>query len=738
MIVRFRFITLLIALGLGSYATAKPGQNSPGPKAYAESVTDDYFGTKITDPYRWMEAGSSNPHFLKFLKAQNQATQNALAKLAVPRAKLLTRIRSYDSPVAAIGSWWRAGSRIFYLETPPQATDAILRVRESTGIVRTLLDPKNYESGGQSAAIDYFAPSNDGAYVVVGVSLGGSENSTLHVVDVATAEPLPETIPRTQDGSPSWRSDGKSFFYFHHLTSALYENARTFLHVLGTDPQQDVAVFGPGLKGSPDIPVSGWNSVIAAPGSPYLVAYYYAGTIDPPSLYVARADAAMSSDTPWKQILHREDKLASGYSIALVGTKLYLLSIKESTNGGILVFNLDHLENPPSTVVAPSEKVINGIYGASDALYFSERDGVGNTLHRLAYSDGAPIEQLVLPVRGPIFTIDASPDHPGILFGLDSWIVPPLAYLYDPNTKMLTDTGLQPKNPLDFSQFAVREVQVPSTDGASIPVSIISRKDIVLDRSHPTLLEGYGAYGITMDPAFSSDSFPILVLYASVFSWVERGGVFAVAHVRGGGENGELWHLAGQRSTKQHTVDDMIATARYLITEKYTSPACLAVRGTSAGGISVGNSITQHPELFAAAIDNVGITNTLRFQFSQAGPANIPEFGDVTKPEDFNWLYPLSAYHHIKDETKYPAVLALTGVNDPRVPSWMVAEFVARLQRATSSGKPVLLRVDFEGGHGFGSNRTQREEAAADQLAFLLWQMGDKEFNTSKHHAGMH
>jgi prolyl oligopeptidase len=735
-----RLLILLIVFGVGFYPRANADENGTTLKGFAQPVTDDYFGTKITDPYRWMEAKPPNPHFVTFLKAQNQATQAALAKLSIPRSKLLTRIQSFDSPVAVTGYWLRAGNRIFYLETAPQATDATLRVRESTGIVRTLLEPKTYASGGQSAAIDYYQPSYDGKYVAVGVSLGGSENSTLHVIDVETAKPLPEVIPRTQDGSPSWRADGKSFFYFHHLSAAVYENAQTFLHILGTNPERDTAVFGPGLKGSPDIPKAGWNSVIAAPDSPYVIAYYYAGTIDRPSVYVARADAATSSDTSWKQILNRQDKLASGYSLALIGTKLYILSIKESPNGGILVFDLDHLENPPSTVVAPSENVVDGIYGASDALYFSERNGVGNTLLRFPYNDPTRSEQIALPVQGPIFTVDASADHPGVLFGLDSWIVPPVAYWYDPNTKKLIDTGVQPKSTLNFSKFAVREVQVPSTGGASIPVSIISQKDIVLDGSHPTLFEGYGAYGITIDPAFSSDSLPILPLYASIFPWVERGGVFAVAHVRGGGEYGEHWHLAGQKSTKQHTVDDMIATARYLIAEKYTSPECLAVRGDSAGGISVGNSITQHPELFAAAIDSVGVTNLLRFQLTQAGPANVPEFGDVTKPEDFNWLYALSAYHHIRDGTKYPAVLALTGVNDPRVPSWMVAEFVARLQRATSSGKPVLLRVDFEGGHGFGSNRTQREQAAADQLAFLLWQMGDKEFNTSapKHHVEAH
>ncbi|HEY0793874.1 MAG TPA: prolyl oligopeptidase family serine peptidase, partial [Chthoniobacterales bacterium] len=720
-----RFLILLITLGVGSSSPARAGQKDLSGDGSAKRVTDDYFGTKITDPYRWMETGPSDAHFVAFLKSQNQATQATLAKRAIPRAKLLARIQTFDSPVAATGQWTRAGSRIFFLETGANAIDAVLRVRDPSGLVRTLLEPKNYKSGDKPAAIDYFQPSNDGKYVAVGVSLGGSEDSTLHVVEVESAKPLPEAISRVQDGSPSWRSDGKSFFYFHHLTTALYENGQTFLHVLGTDPEKDTAVFGPGLQGSPDIPKAGWNNVFASPNSPYVIAFYSAGSSDRPSAYVAREVDATSSDTPWKQILNRDDKLAAGSSVALVGSKLYILSNKESPNGGILVFDLDHLENPPATVMAPSDKVVGGIYGASDALYVSQRNGVGNTLFRLPYNDAATPEQIALPVQGPIFTVDAFPDHPGILFGLDSWIVPPIAYRYDPTAQKLIDTELQPKSPLDFSRFEVREVQASSTDGASVPISIVFQKGIILDGSHPTLLEGFGAYGVTIDPAFSPDTLPILVPYASVFPWIERGGVFAVAHVRGGGEYGERWHVAGQKATKQHTVDDMIAAAKYLIANRYTSPGHLAVRGTSAGGIAVGNAIVQHPELFAAAIDNVGVTNLLRMQFAPAGPANIPEYGDVTKPEDFNWLYALSAYHHIKVGTKYPAVLALTGINDPRVPSWMVAEFVARLQHATSSGKPVLLRVDFEGGHGFGSNRTQREQAAADQLAFLLWQTGD-------------
>jgi len=259
---------------------------------------------------------------------------------------------------------------------------------------------------------------------------------------------------------------------------------------------------------------------------------------------------------------------------------------------------------------------------------------------------------------------------------------------------------------------------VPSTDGAQVPASILCAKDIRLDGSHTAVLEGYGAYGISIDPFFEPKFLPLL----------ERGGVVVFVHARGGGEFGEKWHLAGQKATKQHTIDDVVATARYLIERKYTSPQHLAVLGTSAGGIPVGGAITQHPELFAAAVDNVGMTDLLRFQTTQGGAANIPEFGDVGRPGEYEWLYRISAYHHVSNGTRYPAVMGVTGVNDPRVPSWIVAKFIARLQAASGSGKPVLLRVDYDAGHGLGSNRTQREEQIADEAAFILWQTGYPEF----------
>jgi len=257
-----------------------------------------------------------------------------------------------------------------------------------------------------------------------------------------------------------------------------------------------------------------------------------------------------------------------------------------------------------------------------------------------------------------------------------------------------------------------------------VPLSIVHKRGMALDRSHPTWLEGYGAYGITLDPQFRP----------TLLAFFERGGVFAVAHVRGGGEYGEDWHLAGQKLTKQHTIDDMLAGAEYLIEHKYTSAAHLAGEGTSAGGITIGGAITQRPDLFGAALIRVGDSDSLRSELMASGPANIPEFGTVKQSDGFKALYAMDAYQHVKPNTAYPAVLLTTGVNDPRVASWQATKMAARLQASTTSGKPVLLRVDYDAGHGMGSTKTQRDEELADEVAFLFWQLGNPQFQPAQAH----
>jgi prolyl oligopeptidase len=292
-------------------------------------------------------------------------------------------------------------------------------------------------------------------------------------------------------------------------------------------------------------------------------------------------------------------------------------------------------------------------------------------------------------------------------------------YAYSPRTGKVADTGLQPQGPHDNpSDLVATEVKVRSHDGTLVPLSIVHRKGLKLDGTNPTIVYGYGAYGISTTPYFRPTWLP----------WFQRGGIIAYAHVRGGGEYGEDWYKAGYKATKPNTWKDAIACAEWLVANKYTSTPRMAIMGGSAGGIFVGRSITERPDLFGAAVDDVPVSDGMRMEFSENGVPNIPEFGSVKTEEGFKALYAMSSYHSVRDATPYPAVLVTTGINDPRVDAWQAGKMAARLQAATSSGKPVLLRIDYDAGHGIGSTKTQAYEERADVIAFLLWQFGVQGF----------
>ena len=726
----------LVLVLCGSSATLCGQGSNPSPEvakprpAKADDFVTDYFGTKVSDPYHWMEAGTSDPRLMEFLKAQNAYTRAVLDSLK-GREAILARIQKLDNAVPSVRSWQRGGTSLFYLETAPGAKTASLFVRDAGGKSQKLLDPVSLEEGEQHAAIDYFTPSWDGRYVIAGVSLGGSEDSTIHIIETATGRMLADAITRTQYAGPSWGLDSRSFYYSRLQKlppgappAAIYENERVFLHVLGTDAEKDVEVFGPGVSSSVNVPKAGFVGVGITPGSDYVLGYYSAGTTDPPSLYIAHGKTPGAS-APWRKVISSEDLVAAAAdsSIAVHESTLYLLVDKNAPNRKLISLDMDLPDIAHATVLVPaSDAVLVGVYAAKDGLYLESKRGVTFELRRSPYGPQLKWEKIPLPYGGTISNVDASVLLQGVIFRLESWTNSDQAFGYDPASSRVSNIGLIQKYPADLSGFEAREVEATAEDGTKVPLSILCMKGLALDGSHPAIYEGYGAYGISYDPYFDQ----------RILAWIERGGVFAIVHVRGGGEFGESWHNAGRKETKQHTIDDMVSAAQYLIQQRYTSPEHLAVRGTSAGGIAVGGAIVQHPELFVAAIDNVGMTDLLRFQNTQGGAANIPEFGDVTEAQGFKYLYSVSPYHHVVDGTRYPAVLGITGTNDPRVPSWVVAKMIARLQTASTSGRPIMLRVDFDEGHGLGSSRPQRERLLADQFSFVLWQSGDPEFQPVK------
>ncbi len=369
------------------------------------------------------------------------------------------------------------------------------------------------------------------------------------------------------------------------------------------------------------------------------------------------------------------------------------------------------------TVYPAGSAVVKSIEVAKDALYVELLE-IGNAkAARVPFIGDSKPQLLDLPAgvaSGIPFA--ANPRVEGVLVATASWMRGGKIYAFDPHTSALADTGLRPAGKFDdVAGYQADEVQVASHDGVKIPLSILHRTGLALDGSHPTLVIGYGAYGMSRSAYFN----PVNL------AWLERGGVLAIAHVRGGGELGKEWHLAGQKSTKPNTWKDFIACCEYLVRTGYTAPAKLAGQGGSAGGILIGRAITERPDLFAAALINVGCTDALRMETTANGVPNIQEFGTVKTEEGFNALLAMSAYHHVADGMKYPAVLLTHGINDPRVAPWESAKMAARLQAATASGRPVLFRVDYDAGHGIGSTHQQRQEERADEWAFLLWQMGE-------------
>ena len=719
---------LFATLTLASVAHSDKSDPSTPPAAPVRNVTDEYFGVKVADPYRYME-DLAKPEVIAWFKAENEYTRAVLSRISA-RTALLNRIKELDESAPARISDVRRlpGDRYFYQKRLASEDVAKLYVRDGlTSNERLLVDPTKFvTTPGSHYVISYYAPSFDGKYVAAGISAAGSEDAVLRIFDVSTGKETGDVIDRAQFGSPSWMPDGRSLVYnrLQELTSASaptdrYLNSRAYLHVVGTPPDKDRLIFG---TGTPNVNIDPADIPFVAvpPGASYAIGVIAHGVRNEITAYVAPLDSLNGATIPWKRFCDVDDDV-TGFDVH--GDDFYLLSHHAASRFKVLHTKLANPDVATAElVVPPGEAVIQNIAAASDALYIQELDGGLGRLVQLPYSGGKPT-QVRLPFEGSVALSATDARVPGTLVELTSWTKAPKIYAYDANRKNVTDTKLQPVGKFDEpADLESVEVKAKSYDGTLVPLSIVYKKGTKLDGSNPALLRGYGAYGITEDPFFDP----------KYIAWFEHGGVIAVAHIRGGGEYGEDWHLAGKLLTKPNTWKDFIACAEYLVNQKYTSTPKLAIIGGSAGGITIGRSITARPDLFAVAIDAVPMSDVVRAEFTPNGPPNIPEFGTVKEADGFKALYEMSPYHHIKDGTKYPAVMVTTGWNDPRVVSWEPGKMAARLQAATASGKPVLLRVDYDAGHGIGSTKTQREEELADEWSFAFWQFGQHEFQPAK------
>jgi prolyl oligopeptidase len=710
----FRFAGALPAIAfLAGTCTLRAADKLTQPVAPVRPITDNYFGTVVTDNYRWMEDLKS-PEVQNWVKAQAAYTEAYLRKLP-GRDALVKRIESLDNAAAPVSDVALKGGYYFYLKTNPTDQTPKLYVRDGLQATeRLLVDPQILGGPKGRFTISAFYPSPDGRVVAVEIAAGGSEEGVVHVVDVDTGKPLDDKIDRVWESSVSWDPSNKLFFYtrLQKLGPGMTDldkelNMTAYLHRLGDSPERDTPVLG--IKFNPPVPMLPTDAgyVTVQPESHYGFGAVVHGVQNEITLFCSPIEALTQGKPSWTKICDVDDGVVD---FAVRGNDLFLRTHKAAPRFKIIHVDLQHPDVAKADVVVPeSDLVLEKVGTAKDALYVqAAQTGIGRVL-RVAYGQSES-QQIPLPFTGAVDACSSDSRNDGVLLRLTGWTEAPQWYAYNPDTNQVSNTRLEPLNPADFSGITSVEVTAPGADGTPIPLSITYKKDLKMDGTNPCLMEGYGAYGITIDPWFDATRLALL----------ERGIVIAWAHVRGGGENGEDWHTAGQKLTKQNTISEFISCAEYLIKRGYTSSSKLALRGTSAGGITIGGALTQRPDLFALAVVNVGVVNALRAEDEPNGAVNTPEFGSVKDADGFKALYAMDAYQHVKDGTPYPTVLLITGANDPRVDPVELFKMTARLQAATSSKNPVLLRVDADAGHGIGSSKTQRDLITADQAALLM------------------
>ena len=687
------------------------------PSTPVKSVTDTYHGITVSDPYRWMEDMKS-VEFREWIAVQSAYAREQLD--AIPgRSGLTARLGELaQSSANATDIAW-GGRHLFYLALAPgQNTRQLMWLENGTGPAKSLINPETLSTDGQRLAIAEFTPSPDGRYVAVGLAASGSEKSVLHVFDVRTGTFRDERINYVYGGSWTvvWLDDSRQFFYVRNPEGDRYNKTKVYLHKLGRAIELDPAVFGYGLNPVMPFEPRDYSYFILTPGGKHVVAVTVPGVAVRRYFHTALLADVLAGRAKWRKLASPADQWFRGY---VHGQQLYVLSHDAAPRNKVLRIDLDNSQKEPELVVPPRKAVLDDAIAAQDGLYVKGLDAGVAKLFRVSYADNS-VREVHLPFPGSIREVTGSANKDGVLVRIEGWTKSQRVLAVD--TKGSRDTGLVKPSPADFSQIESRELLVDSYDGIRIPLTVIHRKGLVLDGVRPTILSGYGAYGISSEPRFDPMN----------LAWLERGGVIAIAHVRGGGEFGEEWHQAGQILTKSNTIQDFVACAEALIKQGYTSAEKLAAVGRSAGGITVGGAITERPELFAAANHAVGVSDLLRTENEGTGPANIVEFGTVKRKYEFLAMHSVSPYHRVVDGTAFPAVIVTTGINDPRVAPWQPGKFAARLQSASSSGKPVLLRTDMDGGHGLGGTRNQRVNEISDVWSFFLATMNEPGFVTQR------
>jgi prolyl oligopeptidase len=665
-----------------------------------------------------MEA-AENSRLDAWLKAQSRAANAQLAALE-PVSMFRDLIEKYETGSTRVGLLKRRGQQTFVLLTHPGTDHATLFLQVGDRQPSPLLSPQS--DPGDWDNIDYFEPSPSGALVAIGLSKGGSEDSTLRVLDVRTGRWLDDQIPHTQYANLSWLPGERGFVYWRanpkaDATAEQDKRTRVYRHLLGRPSDKDEPVFGWGLRANLDLDEAAMPYIRVSSAAPeYAIAVSELDTIRIKALFIAPTSQVGTSAPRWRKVADLTDNVSD---FAIHGQHLYMLIA--SGNGRILRTPLAAPDLAAAeTIVPEGAHALTGINAASDALYVLRmEDGIG-AVTRVPWSRPTAMRSLALDEGTSIEWIAADTSTPGVLAASTSWTRPSRVLRCDPTGRCADTELVRTDGGTTAPPVTIRRLTAASADGTEVPITVVYRSDLP-QKPARTFLDAYGAYGVPITPSYRSEQ----------LAWIEAGGVYAAAHVRGGGERGEAWHRAAQRSTKYRSAEDYLACARELIRRGITTPSLLVAHGGSAGALTVGPAVIREPRLFAAALLQVPVANPYRFEHTVGGPANIAEFGTVRDPAERRTLARVDPYLQVRDGVEYPAILITTAVNDVRVPTWQPGKLAARLQEANASRKPILLRVEFDSGHGLTGSRSVRTMRYADLLGFAWAQLGTADQSTT-------
>jgi prolyl oligopeptidase len=696
---------LLLATALAQNDTGSTSAAMSFPKApptKQQAVTDDYFGHKIVDPYRWLEDGSS-PETQQWVAEQLAYTRSILDRLP-GRERLHNRLEQLLE-IGNLGETEVGGEYYFHTRREGKQNQPVLYVRKHVdGKDETLVDANQLSKDG-TVALDWWQSSHDGKYVAYGTSESGSEMSTLHVIETATKKLLPDTIERTRAASIAWKPDDSGFYYTRYpkkgevADGQEFYNRHVFYHPLGSDPVKDPLIFGEGRDPQdwPGVTLSNdgrWLSILVSQG----------WTKSEVFLKDLQADGPAIPITTGKDFL---------YGAQPYNGDLYILTNEDSPHFRVL----------KASVTAPTREHWREIIPQSDAVLkdlrivggqlFALYEQNAHSLLRRFTTEGKPLGEVELPTLGTIVDIGGEYDSTRAFYLFTSFTTPTTIYRFDIPAAKSTLWDAVPTG-IDTNNYETRQVWYTSKDGTRVPMFLVTRKGLKLTGHNPAMLTAYGGFNVSLTPEFSKIIFP----------WLDHDGVFAMANLRGGSEFGEEWHRAGMLAKKQNVFDDFIAAAEYLEKEGYTDKQHLAIRGGSNGGLLMGAALTQRPDLFRAIVCQVPLLDMLRYQNFQIAKLWIPEYGSSEDAKQFEWLYAYSPYHHVKQGTDYPAVLFMTADTDTRVDPMHAKKMTALLQADNGGANPILLRIEPKAGHGAGKPISKQVEEWTDIYSFIFWQLG--------------